>query len=283
MTELTGTINEATLFDEDGFLPLPSFFASEELVELDGEVETVLTRPLPPGCVRPNNTLIPLRWNDPLIALTLGSDDRIEAIQTAVQAQDLRWISGYISLKEPQTPALWWHQDWWCWTHPATFRRQAIQVAVLCYLTETGPDSGALRVLPGSHHRSFALHHLLPEAHANPETLSRAHPAMSDHECQVTIQASSGDAVVLDYRILHGTHPNERSSRRVGLILNFTPSWSELPTDIRAHLIRHPSQPGPSVLPDDNVARRFLPTFDGTPRDLSLHRDAPASFTVHSA
>jgi hypothetical protein len=27
-------------------------------------------------------------------------------------ATDLRWISGYVTVKEPRTPPRWWHQDW---------------------------------------------------------------------------------------------------------------------------------------------------------------------------
>jgi hypothetical protein len=34
-------------------------------------------------------------------------------------------ISGYLSVKEPRTGALDWHQDWWCWDHPVSFEEPA--------------------------------------------------------------------------------------------------------------------------------------------------------------
>jgi hypothetical protein len=36
---------------------------------------------------------------------------RIELLRDALTAKDLKWISGYISVKNACSPALWWHQD----------------------------------------------------------------------------------------------------------------------------------------------------------------------------
>jgi ectoine hydroxylase-related dioxygenase (phytanoyl-CoA dioxygenase family) len=89
----------------------------------------------------------------------------------------------------------------------------------------------------------------------------------------------AGDAVLIDYRLLHGTHAKESAIRRECLILTFAPDWSALPDDVRAHLIRHPAQPGPRDAPTAKLAR-LLPDYDGTPRDLPLSRRAPATFTT---
>src|SRR5262249_28320217 len=109
------------------------------------------------GCSRPNNVLLPLRWSDDIVRTILASVPRVQTIRDAVGAGDLRWISGYVSLKEPHSGPLPWHQDWWCWDHPVSFRRPAPQVAVLCYLAPTDREHGALRVLPESHVRSSAI------------------------------------------------------------------------------------------------------------------------------
>jgi ectoine hydroxylase-related dioxygenase (phytanoyl-CoA dioxygenase family) len=203
-------------------------------------------------------------------------------LAAATGAEDLRWISAYISTKEPRSGALWWHQDWWCWDHPVAYRPPAPQIAVLCHLMATDAGNGALRVLPGSHRRSAALHAVLPAAHAESTgELDPEHPAMSDHPGQVTFAAGAGDAVVLDYRLLHGNHPNASDHRRDCLLLTFAPSWGCLPSDIRAHLIRHPAQPGETEgQPSATWRRRLLPRFDGQPRDLALNRVAPARFAV---
>ena len=269
-------------FAHAGFAALAGFITQAELDPLRGEVDTVLAGPLPAGCARPHNTLAPLRWNDPVVDRMLGCERRIGALTEVLAAEDLRWISGYVSVKEPHSAALWWHQDWWCWDHPVSYRSSSAQVAVLCYLTDTGVSNGALRVLPGSHHRSVALHAALPEAHAHDaDGLDCRHAAMSEHAEQVTLGVHAGDAVVTDYRLLHGTHPNTSARRRNCLLLTFAPSWRRLPADIRAHLIRHPAQPtAPEQPPATSWHSRLLPRFDGAPRDLPLSRVAPSRFAI---
>lgn len=269
-------------FARDGFTVLRGFLEQRELGPLRAEVDVLLAAPLPEGCARPHDTLAPLRWNDSIVDRVLASKRRMSELSRAAAAEDLRWISGYVSVKDPRSEALWWHQDWWCWDHPVSYRRAAPQVAVLCYLTATDAVNGALRVLPGSHHRSVPLHAALPEAHAHEASeLDDRHVAMSDADDQVTLEARAGDAVVADYRLLHGTHPNTSAERRDCVLLTFAPAWQRLPREIRAHLIRHPAQPTEGELPPDSSwADRFLPRFQGTPRDLTLNRVAPSVFAM---
>jgi hypothetical protein len=270
----------AQAFSRDGYVRLPAFVADGELAGLRGEVQRLLATPLPPGCERPHNTLIPLAWGDDLVERFVADHVRLDRLRAALAASDLRWISGYISVKAPRSGPLWWHQDWWCWDHAVTYRLAAPQVAVLCYLTATTPATGALRVLPGSHRRSLPLHGRLPEAHAaDADGLDARHPALADHPAQVSLEADPGDAVAVDYRLLHGTHPHGGVERRDCVLLNFAPDWADLPPDIRAHLIRHPSQP-PAGSPRCALDRKLLPAFAGPPKDLPLSRAAPARFAI---
>jgi ectoine hydroxylase-related dioxygenase (phytanoyl-CoA dioxygenase family) len=104
---------------------------------------------------------------------------------------------------------------------------------------------------------------------------------MRDHPDQVTLDVERGDAVITDYRLLHGTHPNTSVERRDCLLLTFAPSWRRLPADIRAHLVRHPALPTaeerklPGAWPVE-----LLPTYAGQPRDLRLNRVAPSEFDM---
>src|SRR3954452_6931445 len=136
-----------------GFAILPRLVGRAELHELQAQVDRVLAQPLPPVCSRPHNTLAPLRWDSPLVARMVADERRVRAVAAAAAAGDLRWISGYVSVKEPRSEALEWHQDWWCWDHPVSFRPRPAQVAVLIYLSDTSPRSAALRVKPGTHRR----------------------------------------------------------------------------------------------------------------------------------
>lgn len=104
---------------------------------------------------------------------------------------------------------------------------------------------------------------------------------MTDQPGQVTLELNAGDAVIIDYRLLHGTHHNSGFKRRDCLLLTFTPSWQMLPLDIRAHLVRHPAQPTERERRQHcSRANGLLPRFRGEPRDLALNRVAPAYFTM---
>lgn len=83
---------------------------------------------------------------------------------------------------------------------------------------------------------------------------------------QVTISLQAGDAVVIDYRLLHCTHGNTRPHRRDCILLNFAPSWRDLPDEVRAHL-SHPALPmDGEVVPLSGWTARLLPNFDGPRR-----------------
>jgi len=89
--------------------------------------------------------------------------------------------------------------------------------------------------------------------------------------------------VLLDYRLLHGTHPNSGPERRDSLLFSFTPGWRGLPADVRAHLRRHPALPSRSDSGARSVAwASLLPDFEGELADLPVNRRAPASFAIDS-
>lgn len=272
-------------FFSDGFAVLKQFLDEDEVPAVRGLIECLLRSPVDVACTRPHNTLLPLRWNHPIVQLLLKSVDRIQGLTDAVGADDLKWISGYVSIKEACSPALWWHQDWWCWDHPVSYQGPATQIATLCYLSDTSVHSGALRVLPGSHRRSAPIHAILPEAHSeHSQGLEPGHAAMGNLGGQITPDLKAGDAVAIDYRLLHGTHPNATNARRDCVLFSFTPCWRQLPEDIRAHLVSHPAQPSFAEDPERLTGiSDLLPKFAGVRRSLSLNRNAPENFAISDA
>lgn len=269
-------------FLRDGFVVLKEFLSKDEVREVQADVASLLSSPRESACERPHNTLLPLRWNDSIVQSLLRSERRLQLLSDAVGADDLKWISGYVSIKEAHSPPLWWHQDWWCWDHAVSYRRLAPQIATLCYLTKTNPHNGALRVLPGSHVKSAPIHAVLPEAHGQAaERIGPEHIAMSDLSDQATLSLEAGDATVIDYRLLHGTHGNASDAKRSSILLSFTPSWQGLPHDIRAHLIDHPAQPSADETAQiPPIMAKILPAFKGEHRSLPLNRNAPSTFVI---
>lgn len=269
-------------FTRKGYAELNGFLNAHEAADVRLAIESLRLAPFHTGCTRPHNTLLPLRWDARIIQLVVNSQRRMADLSDAVCADDLKWISGYVSTKEAHSPALWWHQDWWCWDHLISYRQAAAQVGVLCYLTDADRHNGGLRILPGSHAKSSPIHTILPEAHGEAAGgLKSGHPALNDLEGQVTMSVRAGDAVVIDYRLLHGTHPNDSDARRDCILLSFTPSWRSLPDDIRAHLIDHPAQPSANEIPPDEMTK-LLPHFAGIRRSLDLNRNAPRKFALAS-
>jgi ectoine hydroxylase-related dioxygenase (phytanoyl-CoA dioxygenase family) len=264
-------------FAADGFRIIPALFEEPDLHEIDIQVQRRLALPRDTMMNRVGNDLVPLRWNDPIVTRLLGRTSVLARIRSAVAAADMRWISAYISSKGGSTPALLWHQDWWCWDHAISFAVTAPQIAVLCYLSDTGHHTGALRVLPGSHLRALPIHAKLPEPHsAAAEQLPLDHAALSDHEGQITLDLCRGDAVAIDYRLLHGTHPNRSLSRRDALLFSFTPNWRCLPEAIRAHLAMHTALPNATEWPTIGRVEGIFPQYDGTPASLQINRVAPS-------
>ena len=281
------TVAAAPNLVADGWALLPALLNDGAVQEIRSASESLGRERGINGCDRPNNTLVPLRWSDDVVMTALAAPGVADAVRAVTGNGDLRWTSAYLSLKDPFSGALWWHSDWWAWDHPLTRRRAAAQVAVLCYLDGTTEDTGALRLLPGTHLSSVELHALLPAAHADASVAGNAdHPALRDHESQVTVPAEPGDAVVLDYRLLHATHPNSAAHVRTCLILNFAPDWSTLPPDVQAHLARGLALPVTTADRADAAKMPLAPLLPPAPDDaygdVPLNRSAPAVYVNDS-
>jgi ectoine hydroxylase-related dioxygenase (phytanoyl-CoA dioxygenase family) len=220
-----------------------------------------------------------LGWDDNEVDLLARSSKRMERLALACGGRDLRWISAYVITKLPHAPGLEWHQDWWAWQHAISRAERPPQVGLLCYLTGASAHEGALRVLPGSHTRRSSLHDRLLPAHdpnndMSPGTASERIPG------ERTLAARPGDAILLDYRTLHCTHPNTRNASRVCLQTSWIPSWKETPADIRAHLVQHPCLPQGDMEASHNrssAIRLFLPTYEGVRASIEINRQPSLS------
>lgn len=268
-------------FERTGWTFLPSFVSLEEIDRLRGQIPLARVEAGMSCIGRPGNELVSLGWDSAIVRAMLVHRARLARLVAAIVAPDLKWISGYLSIKGPRTPPLYWHQDWWCWDHAISYADAAPQIAVLVYLEAVDAHNGALRLMTGSHRRRVPMHDVLPDPHGmEADVLAPDHPALCDAPEQTTIDVAAGDAVVLDYRLLHGTHANSALQFRNAILLSFCPNWSGLPQDIRGHLISHPALPAE----DGGAAVELvpfadlLPGFDGERRDLPINRLPPLSF-----
>lgn len=122
--------------------------------------------------------------------------------------------------KPPDGPPCYWHQDYANWNSPEALTPWPTVIGVGYYLSDTSRKNGCLRVIPGTHHRRHELHDLVPTPH-DPEIQKMTDltsPVFSQHLDAVDIEASAGDMVLFDARLLHGTWDNISDNRRTFLI-----------------------------------------------------------------
>jgi ectoine hydroxylase-related dioxygenase (phytanoyl-CoA dioxygenase family) len=105
---------------------------------------------------------------------------------------------------------------------------------------------------------------------------------MGDHPSQVTLGLRAGDAVVIDYRLLHGTHANESLARRDCVLLSFIPDWINFPSELKAHVSAHPALPAAEEIADASRVPHsdVFPRFAGRPVDIAINRLPPPSFAI---
>ena len=179
---------------------------------------------------------------------------------------DLRFQSGFLISKPGNSPALFWHQDWWGWSLESSYLACPQQIGVMVYLGRTSVANGCLRVLPGSHLRSHRLHGSIT---AHDAGLSRVederHELYQSAQGEVALPSKPGDVLVIDARLLHSAHPNTTNQERMLLTLWYHPFWSDLPRGIRAHAanvfdgavsdISHDSHPTPRSWPSKTLEK----------------------------
>ncbi len=83
------------------------------------------------------------------------------------------------------------------------------------YLTDTSPENGCLRVVPGSHRQKHPLH---DADQAHDEALSRVDdpddPLYGSLAEEKAVPVRAGDLVIGDSRLLHAAYANQSSQER---------------------------------------------------------------------
>jgi hypothetical protein len=183
--------------------------------------------------VKSNGSLIHLADN-PEYADVIAHPALLELLR-ASGATDPRFTGGFLISKPGNGPPLFWHQDWWGWDDASAYEPRAHQLFAMIYLTDTSVENGCLRVIPGSHRRDHALHHL-DTAHSEGMQGFRdpSNPAYADHPDQVAVPVKAGDLLIGDARLIHGAFANRSGQERPLLTLWFMPHWSAMPPEMRA-------------------------------------------------
>ena len=175
--------------------------------------------------------------SDPFFAEIIAWPKALAAL-AALGFASPTFSDGYIISKPPHSPRLFWHYDWFAWEDPRSHEPVPPQVFLMYYLTDTRPENGCLRVIPGSHRTHNPLHDVIDAPHskelAEGEHLDRVEFSRRPDEVDVPIKA--GDLLLGDARLLHATHANNSDEGRTLLTLWYQPDLKSLPERMQAQM-----------------------------------------------
>ncbi|NKB70201.1 MAG: hypothetical protein GKR89_24275 [Candidatus Latescibacteria bacterium] len=143
---------------------------------------------------------------------------------------------GRIISKPPHSPPLFWHEDGRFWDDPVSYTGQPIQCFLMYYLTDTTPENGCLRVIPGSHLQRHQLHDQIAPRHT-PELTTYADPSdpgFSRAEGEIDVPVQAGDLVMGYGTLLHAAHGNQTDQQRTVLTMWYYPDFVALPERTQA-------------------------------------------------
>lgn len=148
---------------------------------------------------------------------------------------DVKWSSGYIISKPPNSPPLYWHNDWWAWNDSVSYQTKPSMIFVMIYLEKTTIKNGCLRVIPGSHIKYNETHKIITKHHSKYRLYKHSNdPVFKKTKDEINIFSNPGDIIIGDARLLHAAHANNSLSRRTVITLWFYPDYKNLPAHIKA-------------------------------------------------
>jgi hypothetical protein len=201
----------------DGYCMIDDILTQDFLHELREESERLMEFHEPPPDFKYQGQHVGVRGEDnPIIQKLLDWQPSRQALEQ-LGFGDFQSIGGIIILtKDPGEPALYWHQDWMQWNDPLSASPWPQIMFLNYYLSDTTPENGCLKVIPGTHHKRIELHDQLVPAHEQgARFIEENHPTMfSDHPDQVDVCAKAGSLVLADARLLHSARRNQTDHRR---------------------------------------------------------------------
>ena len=201
----------------EGYVLIEKVLSPSFLEELRAETERLIA-----GHVEPRE----LRYQGQHVNVKAADNAFIDRLLTWAPAYEALADLGFgdftphgtiiILTKEAGGPPLYWHQDHMEWNDPTSLAPWPQKIALNYYLSDTTPENGCLKVIPGSHLKRFPLHDRLVPAHEQgARFIDENHPVMfSDDPHQAYVPVRAGDLVLLDGRILHAADRNRTDLRR---------------------------------------------------------------------
>lgn len=203
---------QITFFQTFGFLKLPGLFA-ENVQDLTEQFEAVFREHESDVVHWVHEThenrlrrFLPQATEKSTYLASLLDDSRIQGVAISLLGKGYDFCGSDVSIYDCGTT---FHQD----GTDVSVRQDKLNVKMALYLDEVDQSSGAIRVIPGSHHRGDKFFRVLTQNWLKPETLN-----MTTEEFPATIVPSSpGDLLLWDYRLMHATAYSGNQRRMLAL------------------------------------------------------------------
>ena len=149
----------------------------------------------------------------------LVRDPRVlDAVEALIGPNILCWGSDFFTKAPGDGKIVSWHQDstYWGLSPPSV-------VSVWIALSASTPESGCLRVIPGSHREAQLPHR---NTYAENNLLSRGQEVavQVEEDRAVDIVLKPGEASIHHVRLVHGSQANKSNDRRIGFVIRYLPT-----------------------------------------------------------
>jgi hypothetical protein len=216
-------------FQSFGYLLLRQAFSAQEMARITAAADALFLEDLSANGAEPlgSQHVVPFVERHDDLAL-LAEDDRIFAAMEQLLGKGLVWggsEGNKGSFNESRDHQ--WHSD-----RAGQIDLAYPRIKIMIYLQAMAQDTGALRVLPGSHHPDFHKR-LLPLQGQGPDTCLEAFGVAGDELCGVPLEVVPGDVVVFDHYLYHAVYG--KSDARRYLTMKFA---AEPVTQVQAEALR---------------------------------------------
>lgn len=239
-------------YETDGYAVFRRVLDEELVAAANGHVDWLLAQN--PG-LRPDQLGHELARADPFW-YRLVSDSRLLDLAATLIGPDIALFATHYICKEPHVGRrVLWHQDGAFWPLEPV---EAVTLWVA--LTDSRPDNGCLKVIPGSHRTRLLDMVAVTEDAVLPAEI----PVEVDEGEAMELVLEPGDVSVHHPHIVHGSDPNTSNRWRRGLTIRYIPTRVRIndPAASSAFLLRGSAVPGvneylPVPLPDPDGQPAF--------------------------
>jgi non-heme Fe2+,alpha-ketoglutarate-dependent halogenase len=142
----------------------------------------------------------------------------LDAVEEVIGPDILAWETVFFT-KEPRTEDyISWHQDITYWG----LDQEGDVVTAWVALSPSNPESGCMRVVPGTHLKDVVAHR---DTFSERNMLSRGQEIAVDvdEDHAVDLVLRPGQMSLHHVKIFHGSHQNRSADRRIGFAIRFLP------------------------------------------------------------